>query len=278
MDVVAVFMEWIPLIFVLVAIGCIAGLLAGLMGIGGGIVLVPGLYYSMSILGYAPDHLMHMAVGTSLAAMAPTGLSSARAHYKRGAVDIKLVKNIGVGIFIGVIIGTLLADYFSGDHLRVFFGFALMALAFVMIADPSRYSLKDKMPGQPWEGLMGSIIGTISTLMGIGGAVMNVPFMSLCKVPMHTAVGTAASLGLFISIPGLIGFIIIGWGVSELPPLSLGYINLMAFALIIPFSIIMAPVGAKLAHSLPVDKLRRVFAILLIIIAGRMIWEIFMSS
>lgn len=275
MDIFTEFQHWLPLVFILVGIGMLTGLLAGLMGIGGGIVLVPGLYYSMTALGHDPDNLMHMAVGTSLAIMAPTGLSSARAHWKKGAVDLTLVKKIGIGILLGVGIGTLLAGYFSGDDLRAFFAIALMMLAGIMLGNPARYAFRDKVPDQPWAALAGMFVGLVSTLMGIGGAVMNVPFMSLCRVPMHKAVGTASALGLFISLPGLLGFIIIGWHAGNLPPLSLGYVNVMAWMIIIPFSIMMAPVGAKLAHSMPVEGLRNVFAVLLFFVAARMLWEVF---
>ncbi len=275
MDLITVFSEFLPLFFILAAIGSLAGILAGLMGIGGGIVLVPALYYSMSALGHDPEHLMHMAVGTSLAIMAPTGLSSTRAHWKKGSVDLTLIKKIGSGMLLGVLIGTILANYFSSDSLRSFFAVALMVLAIIMVSNPARFALCDEVPHQPWSGMMGMIFGIIATLMGIGGAVMNVPYMSLCKVPMHKAVGTAAALGLAVSVPGLIGFMIIGWNAENLPPFSLGYINLVVWAIIIPFSVLMAPVGVKLAHSMPVDRLRKVFAVLLVIIAFRMLIEVF---
>ncbi|MCB9990639.1 MAG: sulfite exporter TauE/SafE family protein [Rhodospirillales bacterium] len=245
------------------------------MGIGGGIVLVPGLYYGLSALGYDPSGLMHLVVGTSLAIMAPTGFSSARAHWKRGAVDKTLLKNIGLGILAGVGVGTVLAHYVSGEGLRAFFAVALMGLALLMLSNPARYAFRDTVPGQPWSGLFGACVGTISTLMGIGGAVMNVPFMSLCRVPMHKAVGTAAALGLFISVPGLIGFMVIGWEAEGLPPLSFGYVNALAWAVIVPFSVMIAPLGAHVAHSLPVEKLRRVFAFFLMILALRMLYEVF---
>ncbi len=259
----------------LAGLGALAGFLAGLMGIGGGIVLVPGLFYSMSALGYDPAHLMHMAVGTSLAIMAPTGISSARAHWKKGAVDPGLVKKMGPAILLGVAVGTALADRFSSEGLRMFFAFALMGLAGLMAIDPARFAVRDEVPGQPWAGIAGAGIGTISSLMGIGGAVMNVPFMTLCKVPMHRAVATASAQGLFISIPGLIGFIFIGWSAAGLPPFSLGYVNLIAWAIIIPFSVLMAPQGARVAHALHVTHLRQIFALLLVILAGRMLWDIF---
>jgi len=275
MEILASFQEWLPLLIVLAGIGCIAGFLSGLMGIGGGIVLVPGLFYSMSALGFSPEHLMHMAVGTSLAVMVPTGLSSARAHWKKGAVDMSLVRKMGPGILLGVGIGTLLADHFSSEGLRTFFACALVALAAIMVIDPARFAIRDGLPKQPWSGMAGAVIGVISTLMGIGGATMNVPFMCLHKVPMHKAVGTAAAQGLFISVPGLIGFIIIGWSAQGLPAFSLGYANLIAWAAIIPFSVLMAPQGARVAHSLPVGRLREVFAALLVIIAARMLWDVF---
>ncbi len=263
-----------PLIALLIAIGCVAGFLAGLMGIGGGIILVPGLYYGFASLGFAPESLMHVAVGTSLATMVATGLSSARAHWQRGNVDLVLVRAIGPGIVTGVIIGTLLAGIISGAGLRLFFAAALMGLALIMTVNPDRYLIADTMPRRPWPGVAGAVVGVVSTLMGIGGAVMNVPYMCLHRVPIHCAVGTAAALGLFIAVPGLAGFILIGWGQADLPPLSFGYVNLAAWAVIIPFSVMCAPLGARLAHALPVPALRRVFAFLILVVGARMLLEV----
>ncbi|PJB71859.1 MAG: sulfite exporter TauE/SafE family protein [Alphaproteobacteria bacterium CG_4_9_14_3_um_filter_47_13] len=275
MNILAEFSHWLPLLLALAALGALAGTLAGLMGIGGGIVLVPGLYYSMTALGHNPEHLMHMAVGTSLAIMVPTGLSAARAHWKKCAVDFGIIRKMGLGVLLGVVMGTIMANHFSGEDLQAFFALALMVLAGLMISNPVHYAFLKGLPKQPFSTLAGMIIGTVSTLMGIGGTVMNVPFLSFCGVSIHKAVGTSSAQGLLVSIPGLIGFMIIGWHVSDLPPLSLGYVNVMAWAIICPFSILMAPLGVRLAHCLPVNRLRLVFAVLLVFIAGRMLMETF---
>lgn len=265
----------LTLILALAAIGGTAGFLAGLLGIGGGIVLVPGLYYTLTMLGYDPAHMMHVAVGTSLAVIVPTGFSSARAHWKRGAVDLSLVRRIGFGVVIGVVLGTLLAGQLSGTVMKAVFAVAIMGLALVMLSNPARYSLWDGVPGQPWAGLAGCFIGGLSTLMGIGGATISVPYMSLHKVPIRQAVGTAAALGLVISLPGMLGFVLIGWGERGLPPFSLGYVNGLAWLVIIPFSVGIAPLGARVAHTIPVDLLRRVFAVFMVIVALRMLLDVF---
>ncbi len=265
--------QWAMLIAFLLSLGALAGLLAGLLGIGGGLVLVPGLYFGLKALGFESEALMHVAVGTSLAVIVPTGLSSARAHWKRGAVRFDLVKQIGPGILIGVGIGTLIAHHIEKQGMTAFFACALTALAIWMLINPARFSPLQTTPPQPWMGLSGAVIGIFSSLMGIGGATISVPWMAMCRVPMHTAVGTASALGILIAIPAALGFIVIGWQASGLPPYSLGYINFLAWPLIIPASVLAAPWGAKLAHSVSVDRLRKFFAWFLVIIAAKMMWE-----
>lgn len=267
--------DWIQLGLILIGIGGIAGFLAGLLGVGGGIVLVPGLYYSLTALGYSTDVVMHMAVGTSLAIIVPTGFSSARAHHQRGAVDMDLVRRIGIGVVAGVAMGTCIAGFISGTALKGVFAVAIMMMAFIMLLDPARHRLSDHVPGQPWAAGAGGIIGGLSTLIGIGGATLSVPFMSMCNVAMHKAVGTASALGLVISIPATLGFILIGWDVAGRPPLSLGYVNFAAWAIIIPVSILAAPWGVHVAHKVSVGRLRRIFAVFMFLVAGRMLWGIF---
>lgn len=267
--------QWGLLISFLLSLGALAGFLAGLLGIGGGMVLVPGLYFGLKVLGFESGALMHVAVGTSLAVIIPTGLSSARAHYKRGAVRLDLVRQLGVGVLIGVAIGTLIAARIEEQGMALFFAAALSCLAVVMIVNPARFTPLQDVPHQPWMGLSGGVIGIVSSLMGIGGATMSVPWLAMCRVPIHTAVGTASALGLVIAIPATIGFIIIGWGESGLPPYSLGYINFLAWPLIIPASVLAAPLGAKLAHSVSVEHLRKLFALFLVIVAGKMLWDVF---
>lgn len=261
------------LVAFLLALGGVAGFLAGLLGIGGGVVLVPGLYFGLKYLGFESDALMHVAVGTSLAVIIPTGLSSARAHWKRGAVRLDLVKQIGPGILLGVAAGTVIAKYMPEEGMTLFFAFALSVLALVMVINPARFSPFTDMPRRLWMAFSGVVIGIFSSLMGIGGATISVPWMALCRVPMHTAVGTASALGLVIAVPAALGFIVIGWAAPGLPPFSLGYINFLAWPLIIPASVVAAPWGAKLVHSVSVDRLRKFFAGFLVIIALKMLWE-----
>ncbi|PZO80893.1 MAG: sulfite exporter TauE/SafE family protein [Micavibrio aeruginosavorus] len=262
-----------PVLFpLLLALGASAGFLAGLLGIGGGIVLVPGLYFLFKTLGYAEASLMHLAVGTSLAIIIPTGISSARAHYRKGAVRMDIVKMVGPGILLGVAAGTVIADHLSGAALTIVFAGALLLFAAMMQIPPKVRDEGHAMT--PVKGSAGGfVIGGLSSLMGIGGATLNVPFMTLNGVPIHQAVGSSSALGPVIALPGTIGFILIGLGVPGLPPFSLGYINLLAVCVIAPLSVVAAPYGAALAHSVSVKTLRRVFSAFIIIVAVKMIWE-----
>lgn len=268
-------MDWIALLSLMFGLASVAGFLAGLLGIGGGLVLVPGLYFVFNLLGYENHDIMHLAVGTSLATIIATGISSARAHHKKGSVRFDLVKKIGIGMVIGVGIGTLIASAVSGLWLQIFFAVTLVILAGLMRVNPEKINLFKDVPKQPWSGLAGMIIGVICTLMGIGGAALNVPFMTLSNVSIHKAVGSSAAMGLLIAIPGAIGFLIIGWGHTEgMPPLSFGYVNLIALIVIIPVTVLFAPIGAHVAHRFSTKKLRSVFSIFMVLIALRMIYEV----
>lgn len=260
----------LPLI---IALGAASGFMAGLLGIGGGIILVPGLYFAFQLLGYAPENLMHMAVGTSLAVIIPTGISSARAHYKKGAVRFDLVKHIGPGIVIGVMAGTAIADYMSGNALTIFFAVALFGFAALMQIPPKVQEDGSHAVKQPMGTIGGFAVGCMSALMGIGGATLNVPFMTLHGVSIHNAVASASAMGPLIALPGAIGFILIGLGADNLPPFSLGYINLLALAVIAPISVLTAPWGAKTAHAVSVKTLRRIFSVFIVIVAMKMIWN-----
>lgn len=259
----------------IVALGGIAGFLAGLLGIGGGMILVPGLYYLFSLTGFDHPQLMHLAVGTSLAIIIPTGISSARAHYKKGGVRFDIVRALGPGIVIGVGIGTLIADSLSGYGLKIVFAVALVAFALLMQIPAEKFRLRDTLPPQPWPSFAGMLIGGLSTLMGIGGATLNVPYQTLNGVPIHTAIGSSSAMGPLIALPGAIGFMIIGWGDTGLPPFSIGYVSLLAFAVIAPVSVLAAPWGARAAHALPVKSMRRVFSIFIVLIAFKMIYDLF---
>lgn len=261
------------LVPLMIALGAAAGFLAGLLGIGGGIVLVPGLYFSLKLLGYPPEHLMHIAVGTSLATIIPMGLSSARAHYKKGAVRFDLVRNIGPGIIIGVMAGTVIAAQISGAALILFFACTLIVLAGLIQVPPKVREDGVHTIRQPLATLGGFVVGAVSALMGIGGATLNVPFMTLGGVKIHNAVASSSAMGILIAIPGMIGFMIIGQGLSGLPPFSIGYVNLLALAAIAPAGILIAPLGVRVAHAVSVKALRRIFSAFLIIVAAKMVWD-----
>ena len=270
------FLDWVYLLLLMFSLAGLAGFLAGLLGIGGGLVLVPGLYFVFNLLGYEGHAIMHLAVGTSLATIVATGSSSARAQWKRGSVRFDLVKKIGFGMVIGVGAGTFIASEVSGLTLQAFFAVTLVILAAVMRVNPDKIKLFDDVPPQPWPGLAGIIVGTVSTLMGIGGAALNVPYMTLSNVPIHKAVGSASAMGLMVAVPGAIGFLLIGLGNTEnFPPFTVGYINLVALAVIIPVTVLIAPVGVSVAHHFSTKMLRRVFSIFMIIIALKMLFEVY---
>ncbi len=263
------------LIFLLLFLGSVAGILAGLLGIGGGIILVPGLYYIFSSMqdeiGIDSAYLMHLSVGTSLAIIVPTGLSSAFAHYKKGGVDFNLVKLIGLGVVIGVIVASLTAKGLSGKSMQMIFATVICVLALIMIAGRSLFQPKEEyVINKLGASIAGVIIGFISTLIGIGGATLSVPYMAMNGVPMRRAIGSASALGLVIAVPAAFGFMIIGWGLEGLPPYSLGYVNFLAWICVIPAGVIAAPFGAKLTHKISVKRMKLVFAIFMILVALNM--------
>lgn len=259
----------------LLLLGSAAGFLAGLLGVGGGILLVPGLYYLFAAQGMDEAGIMHAAVGTSLAVIVPTGLSSARAHWKRGQVRPDLIRGIAPGILAGVAAGTMIAGEMSGETLKTLFAIALVLLAGAMFLDrPAETGVPET--GSHPDFIAGTVIGCLSSLMGIGGATVSVPYMTLMRgASMHQAVGTAATLGLVIAVPAAIGFMLIGWNDAAQLPYSLGYVNIAGFAAIAPAAILVAPFGAKAAHALPVKRLRRVFAFFMIAVAIHMLYGSF---
>ncbi len=249
---------WLLIAVVIVA-GLAAGFLSGLLGIGGGGILVPVLYEAFGAAGVAEDVRMHMALGTTLAVIAPTVLRSLAAHHARGAVDMAVVRRIGPWVALGVIAGTLVAKDASSEALRwvwVIFG-SLLAAKMALGRDDWR--LADTLPRPPFLEGLSFVIGTISTLMGIGGATFTVPLLTLHGKPLLQSVATATGIGPIIALPGLIGYIWSGWGVPGLPPFSLGYVNLAA-VLIMPLSVFAAPYGVRMAHGIDKRKLELAFA------------------
>ena len=262
----------------LVAGGCLSGFLAGLLGVGGGIVVVPVLFQILTMLGIDADLAAKMSVGTSLATIIPTGIQSVKAHRAKGAVDTSLLRWWIGFVAIGVMICVLIASVFPGIVLTSVFAVVATIVALYMLATPEGVHLLQSLPPRPVQSLLAVAIGTVSTLMGIGGGTLTVPVLSLCNYPVRRAVGTASVIGLVIAIPGTLGFVFNGWSVPGLPVLSLGYVNVLAFVLIATTSVFFAPLGARVAHAIEPKWLRRAFGIFLAITAARMVYAVVTSA
>lgn len=253
--------------------GVAAGVIAGLLGVGGGIVVVPVLEWVFELLGVPADIRMHVAVGTSLAVIIPTSISSARAHHRRGAVDVSLARRWTPFIVIGCVIGVFIASRVGGPVLTGVFGTVALLVAVKMVLPLDQRTLTSDVPRNAITALIPTTIGTISTMMGIGGGSMTVPALTLMSEPIHRAVGTSALFGLVIAIPGTLGFVYAGWGNEMLPGGSLGFVNMIGFALIAPTTVLAAPLGARLAHALSRRQLSLLFGLFLLLISSRMIWQ-----
>ncbi|MGE5547833.1 MAG: sulfite exporter TauE/SafE family protein [Solirubrobacterales bacterium] len=263
-----------PFAALLLAAGAVAGVIAGLLGVGGGIVVVPVLFHLFTHLGVDEMVRMQVAVGTSLATIVATAWSSASAHWKRGTVDADFIKGWGPVVIGGVLVGSAVAAWVKGPVLTgVFATVALVVAAQIAFGNP-HWTLGKALPKGGKRVAIGGAIGALSAMMGIGGGTMTVPVMTMHGYPVHRAVGTAAAMGFMIGIPGTLGFIVGGWGAANLPPGSLGFVNLPGLALIAPTSMLMAPWGARLAHRLNTTVLRRVFAAFLGFTSLRMFWSI----
>lgn len=255
----------------LAATGLISGVLAGLLGVGGGIVIVPVLFWILTLFHFPPAITSHLAVATSLAVIIPTSISSMRAHNRRGNVDRSLISLWGPTVFTGALIGGIMSKFIPGDGLRLVFGVVGLLVA-VNMTIPKHLVISDHLPKSGWiNRAIAAVIGFISSLMGIGGGTLSVPTLAGFSFPVHKAVGTASALGLLIAIPGVAGFIWSGLDVAGRPPLSLGYVSLPAVAIIAPISFLFAPMGARLAHALNPRYLKLAFAFFLAITAGRML-------
>lgn len=262
------------LVAALLFTGLIAGLMAGLLGVGGGIVIVPVLFHIFSFFEVDPAIRMHLAVGTSLATIIPTSVMSARSHHARRSIDKELLRSLGLYVFVGASVGSVLSAYVSGGVLSLIFASVALIVALRMALGREGNAIWPNMPGHPFKGLTGFLIGKLSVLMGIGGGTLGVPILSAFNFPIRRAVGTASAFGVIIGIPGCIGFGLSGIGVPELPPGSIGYVNLIGACLIVPVTMRMAPIGASIAHRINPGYLRLVFAAFLTATSIRMILEI----
>ena len=269
METLPPFSALLPSLAALVASGLIAGFLAGLFGIGGGAILVPVFYQMLGALGVDESVRMHVSVGTSLAIIVPTSLRSFQAHYRRGAVDMDLLRSYLVPVPIGVIAASLIAAYLSSANLRIIFAVLVLVIAAKLLFAKDNWKLGSGVPKGWPRAVAGFFIGLASTFMGIGGGVLNNTFMSLFGHQMITAVATSAGVGVLISIPGTIGYIWAGWGAAGLPLYSLGFVNLLMFAVIVPMTLLIAPLGVRMAHTLSKRQLEVGFGIFLVIVSVR---------
>jgi uncharacterized membrane protein YfcA len=252
------------------ATGALAGFLAGLLGVGGGLVIVPVLALIFAAQHFPSGQIMHLALGTSLASIMFTSVSSLRAHHAHGAVDWQVVRGITPGIIVGTLAGTVVAAQLSSAFLKVFFVVFLYYVATQMMMNikpkPSR-----ELPGMMGMFGAGGVIGAVSSLVGIGGGTLSVPFMTWCNVRLHQAIGTSAAIGFPIAAAGAAGYIANGWALETLPAYSLGFVYLPALAGLVAASVPAAPLGARLAHRLPVARLKKFFALLLYMLGTRML-------
>ena len=265
----------ISTIALFVLLGSAAGFLAGLLGIGGGIILVPLFLWAFEVSGFAPEILVHTAFGTSLAIIIPTAVSSTMGHRKRGNVEWHQVVHLCLGGFFGAICGASLASLLSGDWLKGFFGVMQVIVAIKL------FVFRPRLPPERSDSVaLGQLLavgfagGVFSAFFGVGGGVISVPLMVIAlRFPIHLAVGNSSALIVISSLSGALSYVYYGWGAGILPPFSFGYVNLLVFVLVAPFTIGMARLGVRVASRTSHDKLVRVFAILLVFVGLRMIYS-----
>lgn len=265
-------------LLIFLAVGCVTGVLAGLLGIGGGTVVVPTVTFALMALGADPDIVMKVAVGTSFATIMFSTLSSALAHYKKGGFDKGLAMKMAGGAVVGVFVGSWVARFLSNQILLLMFCVFLAYVIFNMIksaSNPDESNVKP-IPGGAYVGI-GGVIGFISSFIGIGGGVLIVPVLSKMGHKVRTAIGISSSVGGFISVVGALSAVYHGWGIGNLPPYCLGYVYLPAFFGLAITSAIFAPFGAKLAYKLPVKRLRQFFAVFLTFVLFNLLYKMFVG-
>jgi len=262
----------LPLIAILAVSGVLAGFVAGMLGVGGGIVTVPVLEYSLRFAGVPEEWRMHIAVATSLAAIIPTSISSARTHHGRGAVDWELARSWGVPIVLGATAGSLLASRAPLAVLAGLFGSVALLIALKMLLPLDHLRAAQAVPRGIGGGILAAVIGAVSAMMGIGGGTLTVPTLNLCGYPIHRAVGTAAFFGIFISVPGTLGYLLARPPV-ELPWATVGFVSLVGLAIIAPGSMLTATLGARAAHNLSRRRLSQAFGLFLLLVGTRMVYR-----
>lgn len=264
----------VQMLLMLLAIGAFAGVLAGLLGVGGGIVLVPAFFYAFQTLGYEGPQLMQMCLATSLATIIVTSVRSVHSHNKKAAVDWDILRRWGPGIAFGAIVGVLIVAQLRSNTLQAIFGILALIVGLYMSFGRADWRLGQSMPKGMTRLILSPVVGFMSVLMGIGGGSFGVPLMSLYNTAIHRAVATAAGFGVLIAVPAVIGFLFVDMQMAT-PPWTIGAINLIAFGVIIAMTLVTAPLGVRLAHSIDAKPLKRVFGIFLMIVALNMLRKAF---
>jgi uncharacterized membrane protein YfcA len=262
----------LPVAGLLAMAGLVAGVVAGLLGVGGGIILVPVLDLLLSRVGFPPEWRLHVAVATSMATIIPTAIVSSRAHFARAAVDMELIRRWSPGLVLGGLLGSLLAARASGPALSLMFGVLALLIAIKMYLPFDHWRLRERLPLGVGGNLIAGGISSVSAMLGIGGGMLGVPAMTLLGQPVHRAVGTASLFGLLIGTPATVGYLLAKPGVG-LPGLTIGLVSLLGLAIIAPCTMLMAPLGARLAHSLSKRALSQAFAVFLLLVAIRMFYR-----
>ncbi len=268
---------FLPTIILLLIVGAFAGILAGLLGVGGGIVLVPAFFYAFTSLGYVNEQLMQICVATSLATIVFTSIRSVLSHNKKNMVEWQILKLWSGGIVFGAIIGVFIAAKLHTDTLTIIFGLLGILIGLYMAFSKSDWSLGNQMPVGFVRTIISTFVGFLSVLMGIGGGSLAVPLMTLHSIKIHKAVATGAGFGLAIAFPSTVGFLFSNPPSVGLPPMTIGYVNFPAFIIVISMTMLTAPIGANLAHKLNVIVLKRIFAFFLISVAFNMLYKIFIA-
>jgi uncharacterized membrane protein YfcA len=276
MNIIEFIINNIPTILVLIATGVFAGILAGLLGVGGGIVIVPVLFFLFQSFGVSPESAMLVATATSLATIVPTSISSIRSHNQKGNVDFNLLKRWAAFILIGVLAGSWLVTRVDGTLLTMLFGIIATLSSLNMLLRTGKSAVFQQLPNKAGQSIMGTAIGFFSSMIGIGGGTISVPLLTLYNYPAHKAVGTAAAIGLIISLPGALTMLVIGSTPMDAPAGTFGLVNLIGFICIVPLTVFFAPLGASLAAKLDAVKLKKIFALVLLLTGLRMLSQLFL--
>ncbi len=261
----------LEMLVMLLVIGGLAGVLAGLLGVGGGIVLVPSFFFAFQTLGYDGPQLMQMCLATSLATIIVTSVRSVLSHNKKGAVDWSILRGWGPGIALGAVLGVLVASALRSDMLQALFGVLGIVIGLYLGLGKSEWRLGEAMPKGLRRALVSPLVGFLSVLMGIGGGSFGVPLMSLYNTPIHRAVATAAGFGVIIAVPSVAGFLLLPIEAAHRPPYTVGAVNIPAFLVVIAMTLMTAPLGVKLAHRTDPKRLKRIFAVFLVLVALNML-------